>query len=65
MTNGPTCLILDTTPSFFKCLTPLIFLNMFDRLSYPKTFVNCVKLYLSIKVYLTINQTIGKELIIT
>ena len=33
--------------------------------SYLKTFVKCVKLYVYIKVYLTINQMIEKELIIT
>ena len=54
-----------TTPSFPKCLTPLTFLNMFDRLFYSKTFVICVKLYVYIKVYLTINQMIEKELTIT
>jgi hypothetical protein len=53
------------TPSFPKCLTPLTFLDMFDRSSYLKTFVKCVKLYVYIKVYLTINQMIGKELIVT
>ncbi len=48
-----------------KCLTPLIFLNIFDRSSYSKTFVICVKLYVYIKIYLTINQMIEKELTIT
>ena len=38
---------------------------MFDRSSYSKTFVKCVKLYVYVKVYLTINQMIRKELIIT
>jgi hypothetical protein len=41
------------------------FLNMFDHSSYSKMFMKCVKLYVYIKVYLTINQMIGKELIIT
>ena len=52
------------TSSFPKYLTPLTFLNMFDRLSYSKIFVKCVKLYVFIKVYLTLNQMIEKELII-
>jgi hypothetical protein len=43
----------------------LTFLNMFDRSFYSKTFVICVKLYVYIKVYLTINQMIEKELTIT
>ena len=55
---------LRTTPSFPKCLAPLTFSNMFDRLSYSKTFVKYVKLYVYIKVYLTMNQMVGKELII-
>jgi hypothetical protein len=38
---------------------------MFDRSYYSKTFVKYVKLYVYIKVYLTMNQMIGKELIIT
>ena len=38
---------------------------MFDRSSYSKTFMNYVKLYIYIKIYLTMNQMIGKELIIT
>ena len=43
-------------PSLFhKYLTPLIFLYMFDRLSYSKTFMKCVKLYVYVKVYLIIN----------
>ena len=46
-------------------LTPLTFLNMFDRSSYSKTFVKYVKLYVYIKVYLTMNQMMGKELILT
>nr|AER41606.1 legume+lectins+beta+domain+containing+protein [Oryza glaberrima] len=46
-------------------LTPLTFLNMFDRSFYSKTFMICVKLYVYIKVYLTINQMIEKELTIT
>ena len=46
-------------------LTPLTFLNMFDHSSYLKIFVKCVKLYVYVKVYLTINQMIEKELIIT
>ena len=53
------------TPYLPKCLTPLTFLNMFDRSFYLKTFVICVKLYVYIKVYLTINQMIEKELTIT
>ncbi len=48
------------TPSVSKYLTPLTFLNMFDCSSYSKTLVKYVKLYIKIKVYLTINQTIGK-----
>jgi translation initiation factor 2 beta subunit (eIF-2beta)/eIF-5 len=46
-------------------LTPLTFLNMFDRSSYSKNFMKYVKLYVYIKVYLTINKIIVKELIIT
>ena len=42
----------------------LIFLNMFDRLSYLKTFINYVKLYVYIKVYLTMNQMIEKKSIL-
>jgi hypothetical protein len=38
---------------------------MFDRSSYTETFVKYVKLYIYIKVYLTINQIIGKDIIIT
>ncbi len=53
------------TPSFPKYLTPLTFLNMFDYSSYLKTFVKYVKLYVCIKVYLTMNQMIEKELVIT
>jgi hypothetical protein len=55
---------LYTTTSFPKCLTPLIFLNIFDHSSYSKTFVKYVKLYVYIKIYLTMNQMVGKELII-
>ena len=40
------------------------FLNMFDRSSYSKTFVKYVKLYVYIKVYLTMNQMVVKELIL-
>ena len=46
---------------YFLCpeyLTPLTFLNMFDHSSYSKTFVKYVKLYVYIKVYLTMNQMI-------
>ncbi len=57
-------LSLSYTPSFPKYLTSLTFLNMFDRSSYSKTFVKCVKLHVYIKIYLRINQIIGKELII-
>ena len=53
------------TPSLPKCLTLLTILNMFDHSSYSKIFVKYVKLYAYIKVYLTMNQMIGKELIIT
>ncbi len=53
------------TPPISKYLTPLTFLNMFECSSYSKTFVKYVKLYVYIKVYLTINQMIEKELIIT
>ncbi len=38
---------------------------MFDHSSYSKTFMKYVKLYVYIKVYLTMNQIIEKELIIT
>ncbi len=38
---------------------------MFDRSCYSKKFVKYVKLYVYMKVYLTMNQMIGKELIIT
>ena len=38
---------------------------MFDRSSYSKIFVRYVKLYAYIKIYLTMNQMIEKELIIT
>ena len=38
---------------------------MFDRLFYLKNFVKYVKLYAYMKVYLTMNQIIEKELIIT
>ena len=48
------------TPSVAKYLTPLTFLNMFDHSSYSKTFVKYVKLYAYIKIYLTMNQMIGK-----
>jgi hypothetical protein len=48
-----------------KYLTLLTFLNMFNRSSYSKTFEKYVKLYVYIKIYLVINQMIGKELIIT
>ena len=58
-------LLEEYTPSVPKYLTPLTFLNMFYRSSYSKTFVKYVKLYVYIKVYLTMNQMIGKELIIT
>ena len=55
---------METTPSFSKCLTMLTFLNMFDHLPYSKNFVKYVKLYVYIKVYLTMNQMVGKELIV-
>ncbi len=57
--------LLFNTPSVPRYLTLLTFLNMFDGSSYSKTFVKYVKLYVYIKVYLTMNQMIGKELIIT
>jgi hypothetical protein len=38
---------------------------MFYRSSYLKTFMRYVKLYVYIKIYLIMNQMIGKELIIT
>ena len=50
--------VLYITPSVPEYLTLLTFLNMFDRLSYSKTFVKYVKLYVYIKVYLTMNQMI-------
>ena len=53
-------LFMFITPSFSKCLTPLTFVNMFDRSSYSKTFAKYVKLYVYIKVYLTMDQIIGK-----
>jgi hypothetical protein len=40
------------TPSVPKYLMPLTFLNIYDRLSYSKSFVKYVKLYVYIKVYL-------------
>ena len=55
---------LADTPSVPKYLTSLAFLNMFDRSSYLKSFVNIIK-NLSSVVYLTMNQMIGRELIIT
>ncbi len=58
-------MISNTTTSVSKCLMLLTFFNMFDHSSYSKTFVKYIKLYIYIKVYLTINQMIGKELIIT
>ena len=51
------------TPFVPKYLTLLIFLNMPDHLSYSKTLVKYVKLYY-IKLYLSMNQMIGKVLII-
>ena len=63
--DGICCDQLLYTSSFSKCLTPLTFLNMFNHSSYSKTFVKYVKLYIYIKVYLTINQMIEKKLIIT
>ena len=37
---------------------------MFNCSSYLKTFVRYVKLYVYIKVYLTMSQMVGKKLII-
>jgi hypothetical protein len=38
---------------------------MFHRSFYSKTYMKYVKLYVYIKAYLTMNQMIRKELIIT
>jgi hypothetical protein len=54
-----------STPPVPKYLTHLTFLNIFDRSPYSKKIVKYVKLYVYIKLYLTMNQTIGEELIIT
>ena len=50
-TNTRNCVWLPYISSVPKYLTPLIFLNMFDRSSYSKTFVKYVKLYVYIKVF--------------